>query len=106
MNPFNMSEVPKPRLLELLRMQRDLAAWLSVCPDIVTAADDVLSQLTWIEDIDYTALHIDFDLRLMVQETMAIFVERGRKRSLDIKRKFRTRHRTSSAAMRDASDRF
>jgi PAS domain S-box-containing protein len=66
-----VSQVPRTQLLEMLRMQRDLAAWLSVCPDLQTAAEDTLDQLVWLDGIDFSALHIandDGSLQLIAQK--------------------------------------
>jgi PAS domain S-box-containing protein len=41
---------------DYLQMQKDLAAWLSTCADLKTAASDALSQLIWIDNIDYARL--------------------------------------------------
>ncbi len=53
---------------DFMQMQKDLAAWLSVCPNLETAVEDSLSQLVWIDGIDYAALyrsHSDDSLKLL-----------------------------------------
>ncbi len=60
------------RIGEIQQMQRDLAAWLSVCPDLQTAGKDVLEQLIWLEGIDYAALHLsngDGHFELVAEQT-------------------------------------
>lgn len=44
------------RRQEIQQMQKDLAAWLSVCPNLEVAAADVLGQLTWLDDVDCGSL--------------------------------------------------
>ncbi|MBN2715598.1 MAG: response regulator [Deltaproteobacteria bacterium] len=59
---------------EIQQMQRDLAAWLSVCPDIPTAAADVLGQLTWLDEVDCGSLLIltkDAHLELIAQSNVS-----------------------------------
>ncbi len=43
---------------EIQGMLRDLAAWLSVCPDLDTAGEDILSQIVWLDGIDEGILYL------------------------------------------------
>lgn len=43
---------------ETQQMQKDLAAWLSVCPNLEIAAQDVLGQLAWLQEIDCGSLFL------------------------------------------------
>ncbi|MBN2525598.1 MAG: response regulator [Deltaproteobacteria bacterium] len=43
---------------ETQQMQKDLAAWLSVCPSLSAAAEDVLGQITWLDEVDCASLFL------------------------------------------------
>ncbi|MBN2343083.1 MAG: response regulator [Deltaproteobacteria bacterium] len=58
---------------ETQQMQKDLAAWLSVCPDLQTAAQDMLGQLAWLNEIDCGSLFMvssDSSLKLIAQHNV------------------------------------
>lgn len=60
------------RTRDYLQMQKDLAAWLAVCSDLKTAARDALSQVVWIEGINYARLLLanpDGSLSLIAEDT-------------------------------------
>ncbi len=45
------------RVSQIQQMQRDLAMWLSVCPTIDVAGEDILSQVVWLDGLDSAFLY-------------------------------------------------